>query len=104
MPWKQMLAWVTGQVDDALCQKLEFVLEESGLCPSTGWHKSKLQCMNSIIARGRLGGRKPIPVDDSRVQTAKKMHANKSLSITDICQTLNTCQAKVGRKGAVVVG
>ena len=29
MPWKQMLAWVTGQIDDSLRQKLEFVLEEN---------------------------------------------------------------------------
>src|ERR1035437_5206332 len=28
MPWKKMLAWVTGQIEDSLCQKLEFVLEE----------------------------------------------------------------------------
>jgi hypothetical protein len=28
MPWKKMLAWVTGQIDDSLRQKLEFVLEE----------------------------------------------------------------------------
>jgi hypothetical protein len=29
MPWKKMLAWVTGQIDDSLRQKLEFVLEEN---------------------------------------------------------------------------
>ncbi len=29
MPWKQMLAWVTVQIDDSLRQKLEFVLEEN---------------------------------------------------------------------------
>ena len=29
MPWKKLLAWATGQVDDALRQKLEFVLEEN---------------------------------------------------------------------------
>jgi hypothetical protein len=28
MPWKKMLAWVTGHIDDSLRQKLEFVLEE----------------------------------------------------------------------------
>jgi len=31
MPWKKMLAWVTGQIDDSLHQKLEFVLEENRL-------------------------------------------------------------------------
>jgi putative transposase len=29
MPWKKMLAWVTGRIDDSLRQKLEFVLEEN---------------------------------------------------------------------------
>src|ERR1039458_3958173 len=29
MPWKTMLAWGTGQVDDSLRHKLEFVLEEN---------------------------------------------------------------------------
>lgn len=29
MPWKQMLAWVTGRIDEALHQRLEFVLEEN---------------------------------------------------------------------------
>ena len=29
MPWKKLLACVTGQIDQALRQKLEFVLEEN---------------------------------------------------------------------------
>jgi hypothetical protein len=29
MPWKKLLAWATGQIDEALCQELEFVLEEN---------------------------------------------------------------------------
>lgn len=29
MPWKKLLAWATGQVDEALRRKLEFVLEEN---------------------------------------------------------------------------
>ena len=29
MPWKKLLAWATGQFDEALRQKLEFVLEET---------------------------------------------------------------------------
>lgn len=41
----------------------------------------------AALARGRLGGRKPVSVSDPRVQTAKKMHADKSLSVTDICTT-----------------
>src|ERR1022692_4088603 len=29
MPWKKLLACVTGQIDEALRQKMEFVLEEN---------------------------------------------------------------------------
>ena len=29
MPWKKLLAWATCQIDQALRQKLEFVLEEN---------------------------------------------------------------------------
>jgi hypothetical protein len=29
MPWKKLLVRATGQIDDALRQKLEFVLEEN---------------------------------------------------------------------------
>jgi putative transposase len=29
MPWKKLLAWTTGQIDETLRQKLEFVLEEN---------------------------------------------------------------------------
>jgi DNA invertase Pin-like site-specific DNA recombinase len=39
-------------------------------------------------ARGRTGGRNPIVTDDPRVQTAKKMHADKTMPIADICTTL----------------
>ncbi len=39
-------------------------------------------------ARGRLGGHKPIAVDDARVHTTKKMHADRSLSVAVVCQTL----------------
>lgn len=39
-------------------------------------------------ARGRKGGRPPMPVDDPRIQNAKKLHADKSNSIGDICKTL----------------
>jgi hypothetical protein len=39
-------------------------------------------------ARGRLGDRPPMPLDDPRIQTAKKLHADKSLGIADICKTL----------------
>ena len=29
MPWKQLLVWATGRIDETLRQKLEFVLEEN---------------------------------------------------------------------------
>jgi DNA invertase Pin-like site-specific DNA recombinase len=48
-------------------------------------------------ARGRLGGRKPIPVNDPRVQTAKKMHSDKSISVPDICKTLRISRATLYR-------
>ena len=39
-------------------------------------------------ARGRKGGRKPVPINDPRVQMAKKMHADKSISVLGSCRTL----------------
>jgi DNA invertase Pin-like site-specific DNA recombinase len=39
-------------------------------------------------ARGRLGGRPPMSLDDPRIQTAKKLHADKGMIIGDICKTL----------------
>ena len=39
-------------------------------------------------ARGRKGGRKPIPSSDPRVQMAKKMHSDRSMPVMDICKTL----------------
>ncbi len=44
--------------------------------------------LTAARARGRKGGRKPIAETDPRVQTAKKMHADKSMPIADICTTL----------------
>ncbi len=51
--------------------------------------------MNSITskwlvlnANGRKCVRKPMAVDDPRVQMAKKMHADKTVPIADICNTL----------------
>jgi DNA invertase Pin-like site-specific DNA recombinase len=39
-------------------------------------------------ARGRKGGRKPMPLDDPRVRMAKKMHSDRSMPVMDICRTL----------------
>jgi len=44
--------------------------------------------LTAARARGRLGGRKRMPVNDPRVQTAKKMHADKTIPVADICKTL----------------
>jgi DNA invertase Pin-like site-specific DNA recombinase len=44
--------------------------------------------LTAARARGRNGGRPPIPVDDPRVLTAKTLHADKNMSVTAICQTL----------------
>lgn len=44
--------------------------------------------LEAARARGRKGGRKPIEADDPRVQMAKKLYADKTLSIADICKTL----------------
>lgn len=39
-------------------------------------------------ARGRLGGRKPIDPQNPKVRMAQKMHQDKSLSISEICDSL----------------
>jgi len=53
--------------------------------------------LESARARGRLGGRKPISLQDPRVQTAKKMHSDKSVSVPDICKTLRISRATLYR-------
>jgi DNA invertase Pin-like site-specific DNA recombinase len=39
-------------------------------------------------ARGRFGGRPKVTAAETKVVLAKKLHADKSLEIDDICQTL----------------
>ncbi len=53
--------------------------------------------LESARARGRLGGRMPIPVTDPRVQTAKRMHSDKNISVPDICTTLRISRATLYR-------
>ena len=48
-------------------------------------------------ARGKLGGRKPMTSDNLKVKMAKKMHADKSIEIQEICQTLNISRASLYR-------
>ena len=40
-------------------------------------------------ARGRIGGRKPLNPRDPRILTAKALHSDRTLPISEICQTLN---------------
>ena len=44
--------------------------------------------LSAARERGRKGGRPPIALDDPRIQTAKKLHADKAMSIPAILQTL----------------
>jgi DNA invertase Pin-like site-specific DNA recombinase len=44
--------------------------------------------LSAARARGLKGGRKPISLNNPRVQMAKKMHADKSIPVADICKTL----------------
>jgi DNA invertase Pin-like site-specific DNA recombinase len=44
-------------------------------------------------ARGKLGGRKPISTDDRRVVMAKKLNADKSLGVGEICEMLKISRA-----------
>jgi len=44
--------------------------------------------LTAARARGRLGGRPPMSLDDPRIQTAKKLHADKSMAVSAICTTL----------------
>ncbi|MEO8426423.1 MAG: helix-turn-helix domain-containing protein [Verrucomicrobiota bacterium] len=57
--------------------------------------------LTAARARGRLGGRPAVPVDDPRVQTAKKMHADKTMSIADICSTLRISRPTLYRYAAL---
>ena len=48
-------------------------------------------------ARGRCGGRPAIKKEDNRVKMAKKMHADKSISVGEICETLKLSKATLYR-------
>ena len=57
--------------------------------------------LTAARARGRLGGRKPTAPDAPKVQMAKKMSQNKSISIGEICSTLKISRATYYRYLAV---
>lgn len=48
-------------------------------------------------ARGKVGGRKPLPSDEPRVVLAKKLHKDNSISIDDICKTLHISRSTLYR-------
>jgi DNA invertase Pin-like site-specific DNA recombinase len=48
-------------------------------------------------ARGRLGGRPKVTADEAKVVLAKKLHADKSLEIDDICTTLRISRSTLYR-------
>ena len=57
--------------------------------------------LTAARARGRLGGRPPLLANDPRIQTAKKLHAEKSMGIADICKTLQVSRPTLYRWLAV---
>lgn len=48
-------------------------------------------------ARGRKGGRPPMAADEPRVVLTQKLHADKSIPVDDICQTLNISRSTLYR-------
>jgi DNA invertase Pin-like site-specific DNA recombinase len=57
--------------------------------------------LKAARARGRLGGRPPMSLDDPRIQTAKKLHSDKGMVIADICKTLQISRPTLYRWLAV---
>ncbi len=53
--------------------------------------------LSAARARGKLGGRKPVHPDDPRVRAAKKLHADKTVSISEICSSLKISRATLYR-------
>lgn len=49
--------------------------------------------LRAARARGRVGGRRPVPVTDPRVKTAKRMSKDKNVSIEEICRSLSCSRA-----------
>lgn len=53
--------------------------------------------LTAARARGKQGGRPKTSGDDPKVITAKKLHADKTISIDDICSTLGISRATLYR-------
>ena len=62
-----MLAWVTGQIDDSLRQKLDFVLEENRVYRALlDWHSSRWRLQDTerktLAEKGRPKARQIVRV------------------------------------------
>jgi DNA invertase Pin-like site-specific DNA recombinase len=53
--------------------------------------------LQAARARGRMGGRKPLSVDDPRIVTARSLHADKKMPVMDICRTLKVSRPTLYR-------
>jgi len=53
--------------------------------------------LESARARGRLGGRPELDTSATKVAMAKKLYADKTTAINDICKTLNISRATLYR-------
>jgi DNA invertase Pin-like site-specific DNA recombinase len=53
--------------------------------------------LKAARSRGRMGGRRPVLPNDHRVKMAKKLHADKNLSIDEICVTLKISKSTLYR-------
>ena len=53
--------------------------------------------LSAARARGRVGGRRPLSPSDPKIITAQKMHADKSISVDDICKSLTISRATLYR-------
>ena len=49
----------------------------------------------SARARGRLGGRPPIDLDEAKVRAARRLHDDHTLNIDDICKTHNISRSTI---------
>jgi DNA invertase Pin-like site-specific DNA recombinase len=47
----------------------------------------------SARARGRMGGRPTVDLDEAKVRAARRLHDDHTLSIDDICKTLSTSRS-----------
>ena len=47
----------------------------------------------SARARGRMGGRPAVDLDEAKVRAARRLHEEHTLSVDDICRTLNVSRS-----------